>query len=135
MNGFAAFIFMGIVFAIIICAVVAFSSASKAAGFAVDNNPSNEGEGKNGTNNLCVAESQKSSTDNANCEKSPLSVSSVEIEVSINDLKAQIKELKDRQLSTVIKGVLWGLLLWSFISGFVGFIVFVIYANSHHSYY
>lgn len=135
MNGFAAFIFMGFVFAIIICAVVAFSSASKAAGVAVDNNPSNEGEGKNETNDLCVDESQKTSTDNANCEKSPLSVSSVEIEASINDLKAQIKELKDKQLSTVVKGVLLGLLLWSFISGFVGFIVFVIYSNSHHSYY
>lgn len=135
MNGFAAFIFMGIIFAIIICAVVAFSSASKAAGVAVDNNPSNEGEGKNEINDLCVDESQKTSTDNANCEKSPLSVSSVEIEASINELKAQIKELKDKQLSTVVKGVLLGLLLWSFISGFVGFIVFVIYSNSHHSYY
>lgn len=125
---------MGIVFAIIICAVVAFSSASKAAGFTTDNNPPKE-EGKNETNDLCTAESQKVSTDNANCEKSPLSVSSVEIEVSINDLKAQIKVLKDNQLSTVVKGVLLGLLLWSFISGFVGFIVFVIYSNSHHSYY
>lgn len=134
MNGFAAFIFMGIVFAIIICAVVAFSSASKAAGFTNDNNPLKE-EGKDDTNDLCAAETQKASTDNANCEKSPLSVSSVEIEASINDLKAQIKELKDKQLSTVIKGVLWGLLLWSVISGFIGFIIFVIYANSHHSYY
>lgn len=135
MNGFGAFIFVGLIFAFIICAIIAFPSASKAAGVAVDNNPSNEGEGANETNDLCVDESQKASTDNANCEKSPLSVSSVEIETSINDLKAQIKELKDKQLSTVIKGVLWGLLLWSVISGFVGFIVFVIYANSHHSYY
>ena len=132
MNGFGAIIFL--IAAIVICAAVA-RSASKAAGVAVDNNPSNEGEGKNETNDLCVDESQKASTDNANCEKSPLSVSSVEIEASINDLKAQIKELKDKQLSTVIKGVLWGLLLWSVISGFIGFIIFVIYANSHHSYY
>lgn len=134
MNGFGAIIFL--IAAIVICAAVA-RSASKAAGVAVDNNPSNEGEGEgaNETNDLCVDESQKASTDNANCEKSPLSVSSVEIETSINDMKAQIKELKDKQLSTVIKGVLWGLLLWSFISGFVGFIVFVFYANSHHSYY
>ena len=135
MNSVGALIFVGLILAIVICAVVAFSSASKAAGVAVDNNPSNEGEGKNETNDLCVDESQKTSTDNANCEKSPLSVSSVEIKTSINDLKAQIKELKDKQLSTVVKGVLLGLLLWSFISGFVGFIVFVIYANSHHSYY
>ena len=135
MNGFGAFIFVGLIFAFIICAIIAFPSASKAAGVAVDNNPSNEGEGANETNDLCVDESQKASTDNANCEKSPLSVSSVEIETSINDLKAQIKELKDKQLSTVVKGVLLGLLLWSFISGFVGFIVFVIYSNSHHSYY
>lgn len=133
MNGFGAIIF--VIAAIVICTAVARSSASKAAGVAVDNNPSNEGEGANETNDLCVDESQKSSTDNANCEKSPLSVSSVEIEASINDLKAQIKELKDKQLSTVVKGVLLGLLLWSIISGFVGFIVFVIYANSHHSYY
>ena len=132
MNGFGAIIFL--IAAIVICAAVA-RSASKAAGVAVDNNPSNEGEGANETNDLCVDESQKASTDNANCEKSPLSVSSVEIEASINDLKAQIKELKDKQLSTVVKGVLLGLLLWSVISGFVGFIVFVIYANSHHSYY
>ncbi len=132
MNGFGAIIFL--IAAIVICAAVA-RSASKAAGVDVDNNPSNEGEGANETNDLCVDESQKASTDNANCEKSPLSVSSVEVEASINDLKAQIKELKDKQLSTVIKGVLWGLLLWSFISGFVGFIIFVIYANSHHSYY
>lgn len=131
MNGFGAFIFVGLIFAFIICAIIAFPSASKAAGVAVDNNPSNEGEGANETNDLCVDESQKSSTDNANCEKSPLSVSSVEIEASINDLKAQIKELKDKQLSTVIKGVLWGLLIWSAIS----VIIFVIYANSHHSYY
>lgn len=135
MNGFGAFIFVGLIFAFIICAIIAFPSASKAAGVAVDNTPSNEGEGANETNDLCVDESQKASTDNANCEKSPLSVSSVEIEASINDLKAQIKELKDKQLSTVIKGVLWGLLLWSVISGFIGFIVFVFYANSHHSYY
>ena len=135
MNGFGAFIFVGLIFAFIICAIIAFPSASKAAGVAVDNNPSNEGEGANETNDLRADESQKASTDNTNCEKSPLSVSSVEIEASINDLKAQIKELKDKQLSTVIKGVLWGLLLWSFISGFVGFIVFVIYSNSHHSYY
>ena len=135
MNSAGALIFVGLIIAIIICAVVAFSSASKAAGVAVDNNPSNEGEGANETNDLCVDESQKASTDNANCDKSPLSVSSVEIEASINDLKAQIKVLKDNQLSTVVKGVLLGLLLWSFISGFVGFIVFVIYSNSHHSYY
>lgn len=135
MNSLGAFVFLGVVIAIVICAVVAFSSASKAAGVAVDNNLSNEGEGANETNDLCVDESQKASTDNANCEKSPLSVSSVEIEASINDLKAQIKELKDKQLSTVVKGVLLGLLLWSVISGFIGFIVFVIYANSHHSYY
>ena len=135
MNSLGAFVFLGVVIAIVICAVVAFSSSSKAAGVAIDNNPLNEGEGKNETNDLCVDESQKASTDNANCEKSPLSVSSVEIEASINDMKAQIKELKDKQLSTVVKGVLLGLLLWSVISGFVGFIVFVIYANSHHSYY
>lgn len=135
MNGFGAFIFVGLIFAFIICAIIAFPSASKAAGVAVDNNPSNEGEGANETNDLCVDESQKASTDNANYEKSPLSVSSVEIEASINDLKAQIKELKDKQLSTVVKGVLLGLLLWSVISGFIGFIVFVFYANSHHSYY
>lgn len=132
MNGFGAIIFL--IAAIVICAAVA-RSASKAAGVDVDNNPSNEGEGANETNDLCVDESQKASTDNANCEKSPLSVSSVEVEASINDLKAQIKELKDKQLSTVVKGVLLGLLLWSVISGFIGFIVFVIYANSHHSYY
>lgn len=132
MNGFGAIIFL--IAAIVICAAVA-RSASKAAGVAVDNSPSNEGEGKNETNDLCVDESQKASTESANNEKSPLSVSSVEVEASINDLKAQIKELKDKQLSTVVKGVLLGLLLWSVISGFVGFIVFVIYANSHHSYY
>lgn len=135
MNGFGAFIFVGLIFAFIICAIIAFPSASKAAGVAVDNNPSNEGEGANETNDLCVGESQKASTDNADCEKSPPSVSSVEIEASINDLKAQIKELKDKQLATVVKGVLLGLLLWSVISGFIGFIVFVFYANSHHSYY
>ena len=134
MNSAGALIFVGLVIAIIICAIVAFSSASKAAGVATDNNPPKQ-EGANETNDLCVDKSQKASTDNANCEKSPLSASSVEIEASINDLKAQIKELKDKQLSTVVKGVLLGLLLWSVISGFVGFIVFVIYANSHHSYY
>lgn len=131
MNGFGAFIFVGLIFAFIICAIIAFPSASKAAGVAVDNNPSNEGEGANETNDLCVDESQKASTDNANNETRPLSVSSVGIEASINDLKAQIKELKDKQLSTVVKGVLLGLLLWSVISGFI---IFVIY-NSHHSYY
>lgn len=130
MNSLGAFIFVGLIFAFIICAIIAFPSASKAAGVAVDNNPSNEGEGANETNDLCVDESQKASTDNANCEKN-LSVSSVEIEKSIKELKAQIKELKDKQLSTVIKGVLWGLLIWSAIS----VIIFVIYANSHHSYY
>lgn len=131
MNSAGAFIFVGLIFAFIICAIIAFPSASKAAGVAVDNNPLNEGEGKNETNDLCVDESQKASTDNTNCEKSPRSVSSVGIEASINDLKAQIKELKDKQLSTVVKGVLLGLLLWSVISGFI---IFVIY-NSHHSYY
>lgn len=133
MNSLGAFVFLGVVIAIIICAVVA-TYTQKPTETTTDNNPPKE-ESANETNDLCVDESQKVSTDNANCEKSPLSVSSVEIETSINDLKAQIKELKDKQLSTVIKGVLWGLLLWSFISGFVGFIVFVIYANSHHSYY
>ena len=133
MNSAGALIFVGLILAIIICAVVV-SFTQKPTETTTDNNPPKE-ESANETNNLCVDESQKVSTDNANCEKSPLSVSSVEIETSINDLKAQIKELKDKQLSTVIKGVLWGLLLWSFISGFVGFIVFVIYSNSHHSYY
>nr|DAJ68915.1 MAG TPA: hypothetical protein [Caudoviricetes sp.] len=133
MNSLGAFVFLGVVIAIIICAVVA-TYTQKPTETTTDNNPPKE-ESANETNDLCVDESQKTSTDNANCEKSPLSVSSVEIETSINDLKAQIKELKDKQLSTVVKGVLLGLLLWSFISGFVGFIVFVFYANSHHSYY
>lgn len=133
MNSAGALIFVGLILAIIICAVVV-SFTQKPTETTTDNNTPKE-EGKNETNDLCAAESQKVSTDNANCEKSPLSVSSVEIETSINDLKAQIKELKDKQLSTVVKGVLLGLLLWSFISGFVGFIVFVIYSNSHHSYY
>ena len=131
MNGFGAIIFL--IAAIVICAAVA-RSASKAAGVATDNNPPKE-EGANETNDLCVDESQKASTEDANCEKSPRSASSVEIETSINDLKAQIKELKNKQLSTVIKGVLWGMLLWSVIWGFIGFIVFVSYTNSHHSYY
>ncbi len=134
MNSAGALIFVGLILAIVICAVVAFSSASKAAGITNDNNPQKE-EDTNETNDLCGDESQKVSTDNANCGKSPISVSSVEVEASINDLKAQIKVLKDNQLSTVVKGVLLGLLLWSAISGFVGFIIFVIYANSHHSYY
>ena len=133
MNSAGALIFIGIVIVCIICAVVV-AYTQKPTETTTDNNPPKE-ESANEINDLCVDESQKVSTDNANCEKSPLSVSSVEIEASINDLKAQIKELKDKQLSTVIKGVLWGLLLWSFISGFVGFIIFVIYANSHHSYY
>lgn len=132
MNGFGAFMF--VIAAIVICAAIVFSTANNSTSASTDNNTPKE-EGKNETNDLCTAESQKTSTDNANCEKSPLSVSSVEIKTSINDLKAQIKELKDKQLSTVVKGVLLGLLLWSFISGFVGFIVFVIYSNSHHSYY
>lgn len=133
MNSLGAFVFLGVVIAIIICAVVA-TYTQKPTETTTDNNPPKE-ESANETNDLCVDESQKTSTDNANCEKSPLFVSPVEIEASINELKAQIKELKDKQLSTVIKGVLWGLLLWSFISGFVGFIIFVFYANSHHSYY
>lgn len=133
MNSAGALIFVGIVIVIIICAVVV-AYTQKPTETTTDNNPPKE-ESANETNDLCVDESQKTSTDNANCEKSPLSVSSVEIEASINDLKVQIKELKDKQLSTVVKGVLLGLLLWSFISGFVGFIVFVIYSNSHHSYY
>ena len=133
MNGFGALMF--VIAAIVICAAIVFSTANNSTSASTDNNPSSEGEGKDDTNDLCAAETQKASTDNANCEKTPLSVSSVEIEASINDLKAQIKELKDKQLSTVVKGVLLGLLLWSFISGFVGFIVFVIYSNSHHSYY
>lgn len=133
MNSLGAFVFLGVVIACVVCVVVLVYT-QKPTETTTDNNPPKE-EGANETNDLCVDESQKASTDNANCEKSPLSVSSVEIEASINDLKAQIKELKDKQLSTVIKGVLWGLLLWSVISGFVGFIVFVFYANSHHSYY
>lgn len=133
MNGFGAFVFLGVVLVSIVCVVVLVYT-QKPTETTTDNNPPKE-EGANETNDLCVDESQKASTDNANCEKSPLSVSSVEIEASINDLKAQIKELKDKQLSTVVKGVLLGLLLWSVISGFVGFIVFVFYANSHHSYY
>ena len=132
MNGFGAIMF--VIAAIVICSAVVFFTTNDSASASTDNNAPKE-DGANETNDLCVDESQKASTDNANNEKSPLSVSSVEIEASINDLKAQIKELKDKQLSTVIKGVLWGLLLWSVISGFIGFIVFVIYANSHHSYY
>ncbi len=133
MNSLGAFVFLGVVIACVVCVVVLVYT-QKPTETTTDNNPPKE-EGANETNDLCVDESQKASTDNANCEKSPLSASSVEIEASINDLKAQIKELKDKQLSTVVKGVLLGLLLWSVISGFVGFIVFVIYANSHHSYY
>lgn len=134
MNSLGAFVFLGVVLVSIVCVVVIVYT-QKPIETTTDNNPSEKEEGANETNDLCVDESQKASTDNANCEKSPLSVSSVEIEASINDLKAQIKELKDKQLSTVVKGVLLGLLLWSIISGFVGFIIFVIYANSHHSYY
>lgn len=134
MDSLAVLFFLGLVLAIIVCPVF-ISYTKKTTETTTDNNPSEKEEGANETNDLCVDESQKASTNNANCEKSPLSVSSVEIEASINDLKAQIKELKDKQLSTVVKGVLLGLLLWSVISGFVGFIVFVIYANSHHSYY
>lgn len=123
-------VFAFVVAAIVIWLAVSFFTARKSASASTDNNAPKE-DGANETNDLCVDESQKASTDNANNEKSPLSVSSVEIEASINDLKAQIKELKDKQLSTVIKGVLLGLLLWSVISGFI---IFVIY-NSHHSYY
>lgn len=123
-------VFAFVVAAIVIWLAVSFFTARKSASASTDNNAPKE-DGANETNDLCVAESQKASTDNANCEKSPLSVSSVGIEASINDLKAQIKELKDKQLSTVVKGVLLGLLLWSVISGFI---IFVIY-NSHHSYY
>lgn len=123
-------VFAFVVAAIVIWLAVSFFTARKSASASTDNNPPKE-EGANETYNLCVDESQKASTDNANNEKSPLSVSSVGIEASINDLKAQIKELKDKQLSTVVKGVLLGLLLWSVISGFI---IFVIY-NSHHSYY
>lgn len=128
MNGSSAFAF--VVAAIVIWLAVSFFTARKSASASTDNNAPKE-DGANETNDLCVDESQKASTDNANCEKSPRSVSSVVIEASINDLKAQIKELKDKQLSTVVKGVLLGLLLWSVISGFI---IFVIY-NSHHSYY
>lgn len=133
MTSLGAFVFLGVVLVSIVCVVVIVYT-QKPIETTTDNNAPKE-DGANETYNLCVAESQKASTDNANNEKSPLSVSSVEIEASINDLKAQIKELKDKQLSTVVKGVLLGLLLWSVISGFIGFIVFVIYANSHHSYY
>lgn len=128
MNSSSAFAFL--VAAIVIWLAVSFFTARKSASASNDNNSPKE-DGANETNDLCVDESQKASTDNANREKSPLSVSSVGIEASINDLKAQIKELKDKQLSTVVKGVLLGLLLWSVISGFI---IFVIY-NSHHSYY
>lgn len=133
MNSLGAFVFLGVVLVSIVCVVVIVYT-QKPIETTTDNNAPKE-DGANETNDLCADASQKASTDNANCEKSPLSVSSVGIEASINDLKAQIKELKDKQLSTVVKGVLLGLLLWSVISGFVGFIIFVIYANSHHSYY
>ena len=129
MNSSSAFAFL--VAAIVIWLAVSFFTARKSASASTDNNPSEKEDGANEINDLCVDESQKASTDNANNETRPLSVSSVAIESSINDLKAQIKELKDKQLSTVIKGVLWGLLIWSAIS----VIIFVIYANSHHSYY
>lgn len=128
MNSLAVLFFLGLVLAIIVCPVF-ISYTKKTTETTIDNNPLEE-EGANETNDLCGDETQKASTDNANCEKK-LSVSSVEIEKSIKELKAQIKELKDKQLSTVIKGVLWGLLIWSAIS----VIIFVIYANSHHSYY
>lgn len=133
MTSLGAFVFLGVVLVSIVFVVVIVYT-QKPIETTTDNNPPKE-DGANETNDLCVDESQKASTDNANNETRPLSVSSVAIESSINDLKAQIKELKDKQLSTVVKGVLLGLLLWSFISGFVGFIVFVIYSNSHHSYY
>lgn len=129
MDSLAVLFFLGLVLAIIVCPVF-ISYTKKTTETTIDNNPLEE-EGANETNDLCGDETQKASTDNVNNEKSPLSVSSVGIEASINDLKAQIKELKDKQLSTVIKGVLLGLLLWSAIS----VIIFVIYANSHHSYY
>lgn len=128
MDSLAVLFFLGLVLAIIVCPVF-ISYTKKTTETTIDNNPLEE-EGANETNDLCGDETQKASTDNANCEKN-LSVSSVEIEKSIKELKAQIKELKDKQLSTVIKGVLWGLLIWSAIS----VIIFVIYANSHHSYY
>lgn len=133
MNSAGALIFVGLILAIIICAVVV-SFTQKPTETTTDNNPLKE-EGKDDTNDLCAAETQKASTDNANCEKSPLSVSSVEIEASINELKAQIKELKDKQLSTVVKGVLLGLLLWSVACGVFYVIVLILNANSHHSYY
>lgn len=133
MNSLGAFVFLGIVIVIIICAVVV-AYTQKPTETTTDNNPPKE-ESANETNDLCVDESQKVSTDNANGEKSPLSVSSVEIETSINDLKAQIKELKDKQLSTVIKGVLWGLFLWSVACGVFYTVVLVLNAKSHHSYY
>ena len=128
MDSLAVLFFLGLVLAIIVCPVF-ISYTKKTTETTIDNNPLEE-EGANETNDLCGDETQKASTDNANCEKN-LSVSSVEIEKSIKELKAQIKELKDKQLSTVVKGVLLGLLLWSVISGFI---IFVIY-NSHHSYY
>jgi hypothetical protein len=133
MNSLGAFVFLGVVIAIIICAVVA-TYTQKPTETTTDNNPPKE-KSANETNDLCVDESQKVSTENANCEKSPLSVSSVEIETSINDLKAQIKELKDKQLSTVVKGVLLGLLLWSVACGVFYAVVLILNANSHHSYY
>lgn len=133
MNSAGALIFVGLILAIIICVVVV-TYTQKPTETTTDNNPPKE-ESANETNDLCVDESQKISTDNANCEKSPLSVSSVEIETSINDLKAQIKELKDKQLSTVIKGVLWGLFLWSAACGVFYAVVLVLNAKSHHSYY
>lgn len=129
MTSLGAFVFLGVVLVSIVCVVVIVYT-QKPIETTTDNNAPKE-DGANESNDLCVDESQKASTDNANNEKSPLSVSSVGIEASINDLKAQIKELKDKQLSTVVKGVLLGLLLWSVISGFI---IFVIY-NSHHSYY
>ena len=129
MTSLGAFVFLGVVLVSIVCVVVIVYT-QKPIETTTDNNAPKE-DGANETYNLCVDESQKASTDNANNETRPLSVSSVGIEASINDLKAQIKELKDKQLSTVVKGVLLGLLLWSVISGFI---IFVIY-NSHHSYY
>lgn len=128
MTSLGAFVFLGVVLVSIVCVVVIVYT-QKPIETTTDNNAPKE-DGANETNDLCGDETQKASTDNANCEKN-LSVSSVEIEKSIKELKAQIKELKDKQLSTVIKGVLWGLLIWSAIS----VIIFVIYANSHHSYY
>lgn len=133
MNSAGALIFVGLILAIIICAVVV-SFTQKPTETTTDNKPLKE-EGKDDTNDLCAAETQKASTDNANCEKKPLPISSVEIEASINELKAQIKELKDKQLSTVVKGVLLGLLLWSVACGVFYVIVLILNANSHHSYY